>query len=253
MWELPEYPGPCFDFHFDRFEGLMFETEKTLGKRVRRRGLPSCGSIFSTFVRFHSLSHRILLLSLSMNLCSSSMSCAVGWSGCVRKKRNGNHFFGVENSKKKSEERGQKLARNSDPFLVPLSIGTFPEGSENGRIFGPAFWCRRATFELVFGSVQSGRGATISSARCIRITPKCSQLLLVLNTHSFQTIKLGRPLVVHRFLKSFSVSKMGPSNRTKAECRNRVQEKTKFGKKCGKTPAATPSPFHIPKPAKTQS
>ena len=73
---------------------------------------------------------------------------------------------------------------------MPLSIGTFPEGSENGRIFGPAFWCRRATFELVLGSVQSGRGATISSARCIRITPKCSQLLLVLNTYSFQTIKL---------------------------------------------------------------
>ena len=65
--------------------------------------------------------------------------------------------------------------------------------------------------------------------------------------------KQGRPLVVHRFSKSFSVSKMGPSNRTKAECRNRVQEKTKFGKKYGKTPAATPSPFHIPKPAKTQS
>ena len=68
---------------------------------------------------------------------------------------------------------------------------------------------------------------------------------------------LGRPtgeaLVVHRFSKSFPVSKMGPSNRTKAECRNRVQEKTKFGKKYGKTPAATPSPFHIPKPAKTQS
>ena len=57
--------------------------------------------------------------------------------------------------------------------------------------------------------------------------------------------------MVHRFSKSFSVSKMGPSNRTKAECRNRVQEKTKFGKKYGKTPAATPSPFHIPKPAKT--
>ena len=73
---------------------------------------------------------------------------------------------------------------------MPLSIGTFPEGSENGRFFGPAFWCRRATFELVLGSVQSGRGATISSARCIRITPKCSQLLLVLNTYSFQTIKL---------------------------------------------------------------
>ena len=90
----------------------------------------------------------------------------------------------------KKSERGPKLTRNSDPFLVPLGIGTFPEGSENGRIFAPAFWCRRDTFELVFGSVQSGRGATISSARCIRITPKCSQLLLVLNTYSFQTIKL---------------------------------------------------------------
>ena len=145
-----------------------------------------------------------------------------------REKRNGNHFFGVENSKKKSEERGQKLTRNSDPFLVPLSIGTFPGGSENGRIFAPAFWCRRATFELVFGSVQSGRGATISSARCIRITPKCSQLLLVLNTYSFQTIKLklaaflpsaaltGEAPCVAQVFEEFSVSKRGPSNRTKA-------------------------------------
>ena len=29
---------------------------------------------------------------------------------------------------------------------------------------------------------------------------------------------------MHRFSKSFSVSKMGPLNRTKAECRNRVPE-----------------------------
>ena len=62
---------------------------------------------------------------------------------------------------KKSEKRPQKWARNSDPFLVPLSIGIFPEGSENGRILGPAFWCWRTTFELIFGIAQSGRGATI--------------------------------------------------------------------------------------------
>ena len=109
---------------------------------------------------------------------------------------------------KKSEKRPQKWARNSDPFLVPLSIGTnafvmfsmycgarapsdiFPEGSENGRILGPAFWCWRTTFELIFGIAQSGRGATISSATCSRRTPKCSQLMLALNTYSFQTIKL---------------------------------------------------------------
>ena len=84
----------------------------------------------------------------------------------------------------------QKWARNSDPFLVPLSIGIFPEGSENGRILGPAFWCWRTTFELIFGIAQSGRGATISSATCSRRTPKCSQLMLALNTYSFQTIKL---------------------------------------------------------------
>ena len=91
---------------------------------------------------------------------------------------------------KKSEKRPQKRARNSDPFLVPLSIGIFPEGSENGRILGPAFWCWRTTFELIFGIAQSGRGATISSATCSRRTPKCSQLMLALNTYSFQTIKL---------------------------------------------------------------
>ena len=83
----------------------------------------------------------------------------------VSKKRIGDHFFGVENSKK-SEKRPQKWARNSDPFLVPLSIGIFPEGSENGPILGPAFWCWRTTFELIFGIAQSGRGATVSSATC---------------------------------------------------------------------------------------
>ena len=25
MWKPPEYTGPCFDFHFDRFEGLDFQ------------------------------------------------------------------------------------------------------------------------------------------------------------------------------------------------------------------------------------
>ena len=41
MWEPPESPGPCFDLHFDRFDGFIFEAEKTLPKRVRHRGLPS--------------------------------------------------------------------------------------------------------------------------------------------------------------------------------------------------------------------
>ena len=115
---------------------------------------------------------------------------------------------------KKSEKRPQKWARNSDPFLVPLSIGIFPEGSENGRILGPAFWCWRTTFELIFGIAQSGRGATISSATCSRRTPKCSQLMLALKTYSFQKIETcciltkrsanrGGPLWCTRFRRVF--------------------------------------------------
>ena len=57
---------------------------------------------------------------------------------------------------KKDEKRGQKRARNSSPFLEPSSIGTITEGSENGPIFGPAFWCRRTTPELVLGVANLG-------------------------------------------------------------------------------------------------
>ena len=28
MWKPPEYPGPCFDLHIDRFDGFIFEAEK---------------------------------------------------------------------------------------------------------------------------------------------------------------------------------------------------------------------------------
>ena len=73
---------------------------------------------------------------------------------------------------------------------MPLSIGIFPEGSENGRILGPAFWCWRTTFELILESHNLDAERTISSATCSRRTPKCSHLMLALNTYSFQTIKL---------------------------------------------------------------
>ena len=65
---------------------------------------------------------------------------------------------------KKSEKRPQKWARNLDPFLVPLSVGIFPEGSENGRIWGLHFGAGEPLFKLIFGIAQSGRGVTISSA-----------------------------------------------------------------------------------------
>ena len=46
------------------------------------------------------------------------------------------------------------MARNSDPFLVPLSIGMFPESSENGRILGPHFGASEP-LRLIFGIAQS--------------------------------------------------------------------------------------------------
>ena len=151
---------------------------------------------------------------------------------------------------KKSEKRPQKWARNSDPFLVPLSIGIFPEGSENGRILGPAFWCWRTTFELIFGIAQSGRGATISSATCSRRTPKCSQLMLALKTYSFQKIETcciltkrsanrGGPLWCTRFRRVFR-SRNGPVKSDKS------QEKTLFGKEMPEDASRHPKPTSYP-------
>ena len=87
MWKPLKYPGPCFDFHFDRFDGFIFEAEKP-SKTCAPQGPPqySCGSIF--FYICSIASHRTWL-SLSMNL---------EWQRS--RKRNSDHFFGVENSKK---------------------------------------------------------------------------------------------------------------------------------------------------------
>ena len=86
----------------------------------------------------------------------------------------------------------------------------------------------------------------ISSATCSRRTPKCSQLMLALNTYSFQTIKLKlaaflpsaaptgeAPCGAHVFEGFFGLEN-GPVKSDKS------QEKTLFGK-------------GFPKPAKTQS
>ena len=56
--------------------------------------------------------------------------------------------------------------------------------------FGACILVLANHFRAHFWNRQSGRGATISSATRSRRTPKCSQLMLALNTYSFQTIKL---------------------------------------------------------------
>ena len=57
MWKPPEYPGPCFDLYFDKFDGFIFEAEKPF-ENVCAQGPPqnSCVS-FSTFVRLQATEH----------------------------------------------------------------------------------------------------------------------------------------------------------------------------------------------------
>ena len=42
MWEPPEYPGPCFDLHFDRFDGFIFEAEKPFENVCATGASPVC-------------------------------------------------------------------------------------------------------------------------------------------------------------------------------------------------------------------
>ena len=71
-------------------------------------------------------------------------------------------------------------------------------------------------------------------------TPRC----LIFASLCLETNR-GGPLA-HTFSKGFSVSKMGPSNRTKAECRNKVQEKTLFSKKKPEDASRHPKPTLYP-------
>ena len=53
MWKPPEYPGPCFDLHFDRFDGFIFEAEKPF-ENVCAAGASPVVSM--CLMRFHSVS-----------------------------------------------------------------------------------------------------------------------------------------------------------------------------------------------------
>ena len=164
---------PCFDLHFDRFDGLMFKAAKPLEN-------------VCTTVRFHSLSSEYeLLLSLSRNLQRLKPCCWMEWSGW-QEKREIVIILLEWKIQKKSEEQAQKLARNSASFLVPLSIGTFLEGSENGPFLGLHFGAGEP-LSSPFLEPQTERPCL---QQCSWVAPDCSQLLLVLNRYIFQTIKL---------------------------------------------------------------
>ena len=62
-----EVPGPCFDLHFDRNDGFIFEAEKPF-ENVCATGASPVQLQEYLFYICSIASHRTLLLSLSMNL-----------------------------------------------------------------------------------------------------------------------------------------------------------------------------------------
>ena len=108
MWKPPEYPGPCFDLHFDRFDGFI-EAEKPF-KNVCATGASPVQLREYLFLHLFDCKPQNIVVVV-----------------------HGDQFF--VRIQKKSEKRPQKWARNSNPFLVRLSVGTFPERSET-----VAFW-----------------------------------------------------------------------------------------------------------------
>ena len=44
IWEPPEYPGPCFDLHFNRFDGFIFEAQKPFENVCATGAFPEASS-----------------------------------------------------------------------------------------------------------------------------------------------------------------------------------------------------------------
>ena len=88
MWEPPEYPDLVSTFILTDLKGSCSRPKKLLENVCAAGASPVAGVSFSTFVRFHSLSHRILLLSLSMNLQQlNELCCWTEWLRLKKEKR----------------------------------------------------------------------------------------------------------------------------------------------------------------------
>ena len=96
MWEPPEYPGPCFDLHFDRFDGLIFEAEKPFENVCatgaspvvlfsRRRGgarakfFPCFENDFEVSYCNHAITMGANVLLRTVYIPSESKSCSIGF------------------------------------------------------------------------------------------------------------------------------------------------------------------------------
>ena len=98
MWEPPEYPGPCFDLHFDRFDGFILEAEKPFENVCATGASPVQLREYPFLHLFDCKPQNIVAVVVHESATAQEAVLLDG--GSVRKKRNGDHFFGVENSKK---------------------------------------------------------------------------------------------------------------------------------------------------------
>ena len=77
MWEPPEYPGPCFDLHFDRFDGFIFEAEKPFENVCATGASPvscsACENTRASFVVCAALKTFRILESLSVYFAQVSL------------------------------------------------------------------------------------------------------------------------------------------------------------------------------------
>ena len=143
----------------------------------------------------------------------------------ARKERNCDHFVGVENSKKRVRSRLKNWPGIRPRFWCLLVLAHFSKAQKTAPFLGLHFGAGEP-LSSPFLEPQTERPCL---QQCSWVTPDCSQSLLVLNTYSFQTIKLklsaflpnaaatGEALVVDTFWKGFSVWKLSPSNRPKTE------------------------------------
>ena len=90
MWEPPEYPGPCCDLHFDRFDGFIFEAEKPFENVCATGASPVQLREYLFLHLFDCKPQNIvaLLLSLSMNLQQlKKLCCWMEWQRKQKEKR----------------------------------------------------------------------------------------------------------------------------------------------------------------------
>ena len=124
IWEPPKYPGPCFDLHFDRFDGFIFEAEKPF-ENVCATGASPVG--------------RLAVYSLI-----TERNIATGEAPCGAHVFEG--FFGLENGPVKSDKSQEKTlfgkempedaSRHPKPTSYPQTrqdtvVGVFPMESSN--------------------------------------------------------------------------------------------------------------------------